>query len=72
MQTSFDIEKLSREEKLQLMHRIWENLAKDEEQIESPKWHKDVLRETEERVHSGKERAINWSDAKDELRKRFD
>lgn len=72
MQTSIDIEKLSREEKLQLLHRLWENLVKDEKQIESPEWHMDVLRETEESVNSGKERLINWSDAKKELRKRFE
>ncbi|MDZ7720802.1 MAG: addiction module protein [Balneolaceae bacterium] len=36
MQTSIDIEKLSKEEKLQLMHRLWENLVKDEKQIKSP------------------------------------
>ena len=64
MQTSVDIENLSREEKLQLMHAIWEDLVKNEKQIESPEWHEDVLRETEERV-------INWPDAKEELRKRF-
>lgn len=34
-----------------------------EKQIKSPEWHEGVLRETEERVRSGKERAIDWSDA---------
>lgn len=72
MQTSVDIEKLSREEKLQLMHKIWENLVKDEKQIESPEWHEGVLRETEERANSGRERLMNWPDAKEELRKRFE
>ncbi|MFO7845107.1 MAG: addiction module protein [Balneolaceae bacterium] len=72
MQTSVDIEKLSREEKLQLMHELWENLVKDEKQIESPEWHKGVLRETEERVNSERERLMNWQDAKEELRKRFE
>lgn len=65
MQTSVDIESLSREEKLQLMHEIWENLVKDEKQIKSPDWHEGVLRDTEERE-------IDWLDAKKELRKRFE
>lgn len=72
MKTSVDIENLSREEKLQLMHAIWENLVKDEKEIKSPEWHENVLRETEERFQSGKERVIDWSDAKEELRKRFE
>lgn len=72
MQTTVDIENLTREEKLQLMLAIWENLVKDEKQIKSPDWHEDVLLETEERVLAGKEREIDWSDAKKELRKRFE
>ena len=71
MQLSIDIEKLSKEEKLQLMHKIWENLIRDEKQIKSPEWHEGVLRKTEERVRSGKERMIEWTDAKEQLRKRF-
>lgn len=63
---------LSKEEKLQLMHATWEDLVKDEAQIESPDWHVAVLCETKERVHSGKERIINWSDAKKEFRRRFE
>ncbi|MDZ7720937.1 MAG: addiction module protein [Balneolaceae bacterium] len=72
MQTPINIDKLSREEKLQLMHVIWEDLVKDEKQVQSPKWHEEVLRETEERVREGKEHTISWSKAKEELRKRFE
>ncbi|MDX1640563.1 MAG: addiction module protein [Balneolaceae bacterium] len=72
MQTPIDIEKLSRVEKLQLMHVIWEDLVKDEKQVQSPEWHENVLRETEERVRAGKEHTIDWPEAKKELRKRFE
>ncbi len=71
MPTSIDIENLTREEKLQLMHKIWETLVKDESQIESPKWHKSLLQETEKRFRSGKDRVVDWSEAKKELRKHF-
>jgi hypothetical protein len=72
MQTKVDIENLTKEEKLRLMHAIWENLVKDENQIESPEWHEDVLRDTEKRLRSEKERVIDWRDAKEELKKRFE
>ncbi|MEX2346204.1 MAG: addiction module protein [Balneolaceae bacterium] len=72
MQLSIEIEKLSKEEKLQLMHAIWEDLVKDEKQIKSPKWHEGLLRETEERVRSGIEPRVDWTDAKQELRKHFE
>jgi len=72
MQTKVDIENLTKKEKLRLMHAIWENLVKDENQIESPEWHEEVLRDTEKRLRSGKERVIDWRDAKEELKKRFE
>lgn len=39
---------------------------------ESPDWHADVLRQTEEYLKAGKITAIDWEDAKKELRKRFE
>jgi hypothetical protein len=68
--TAMEIEQMSREEKFKVMHALWENLAKDEESIESPAWHADALRETEERVRSGAERMLDWDQAKAELRRR--
>jgi len=43
------IKKLSREEKLQVMEAIWEDLSVDEETIESPVWHQEALKESEQR-----------------------
>lgn len=61
---------MSREEKLKAMHALWEDLARDEDAVESPEWHHDALRETEKRVRSGAEQVRNWDEAKAELRKR--
>ena len=54
------------------MHAIWENLVKDEESDRISGWHENKLRDTKKRVQSGKERVIDWQDAKEELRKRFE
>jgi hypothetical protein len=35
----------------------------------APAWHKDALAETESRYESGKEELIDWSEAKELLRK---
>jgi hypothetical protein len=62
---------MSREEKLKAMHALWENLAQDDdESIESPLWHGEVLKETEAKVQAGAERAHDWEQAKEELRRR--
>ena len=65
-----DLQKMSREDKLKVMHSLWEDLARDDAAIDSPRWHEEALRETEERVRSGRERSLDWEEAKEELRRR--
>jgi len=65
-----DLQQMSREEKLTAMHALWEDLARDEDTVDFPAWHGELLRETEERVRSGVERVRDWDEAKAELRKR--
>jgi hypothetical protein len=72
MATTFDIEKMSRAEKLQTMEALWTALSRTETEVESPAWHNAVLKETETRVTAGQERIADWETAKRELRKRFE
>ena len=72
MQNTIEIKQLSREEKLRVMEAIWEDLSDEEEQVESPDWHKEALQETERRLSSGQEKIVDWKDVKKDLRKRFE
>jgi len=72
MQNAINIKALSREEKLKVMEDIWEDLSGDDEDVESPNWHQEALKETEHRLSSGKEKVLDWKMAKKELRKRFE
>ena len=72
MQNAIEIKNLSREDKLRVMEAIWEDLLKESEEIESPKWHQEALQETEQRLSIGEEKMVNWHIAKKELRKRFE
>ena len=65
-----NLAEMSREEKLRIMQVIWEDLAQDEQRLESPAWHGEALSETEERARRGKETVRDWEDAKEELRRR--
>jgi len=67
--SSIDFKRMSREEKLKVMHAIWEDLAGDEDAVESPEWHGEALRETEERMRSGVEQVHDWDEAKTKLRR---
>jgi len=59
---------MPRREKLQMMEALWENLSRAEPEPETPDWHRQALRETEERVVAGRETVLDWPDAKQQLR----
>ena len=58
-------------EKLRAIETIWEDLARDERQVQSPAWHFDVLKEREQRRKTGGEKVLDWESAKKELRRRY-
>jgi len=64
------LDKMTLAEKLRLMETLWADLCRNEQQLESPAWHEQVLKEREERVRSGAEQFMDWEVAKEELRKR--
>ena len=72
MTTAIQIERMSREEKLQTMEAIWADLSRDDAGVESPAWHQEALKETEARVAGGQEQIADWTTAKRDLRKRFE
>jgi len=58
-------------EKLRAIEMIWESLARNERQVNSPEWHFDELKTREQRRKAGKEKVLDWEDAKKELRRRY-
>ena len=71
--TPLEMEKvhsMPRCEKLQKMEALWEDLSREQPEPEYPDWHRQVLRKTEQRVRSGRETTLNWSEAKQQLRAR--
>jgi hypothetical protein len=67
MGITLPLEKMTTEEKIRAMESIWDDLCKEDENIVSPSWHKDILKEREKAVEDGKEGFINWSDAKKQI-----
>jgi hypothetical protein len=66
--STLEIQQLPRQEKLKLMELLWAESSRDEAELESPKWHADVLRETTERRARGEETVLDWEQAKVRLR----
>jgi len=65
-----EIKKMTREEKLQTMEFLWEELSRDEDTFEPPAWHEAALRETEASAKSGKTKFIDWDEAKELIRRK--
>lgn len=52
------------------MEELWESLGGEGTRLESPAWHGEALRETEQRYGAGQEQPVDWAIAKQELRER--
>lgn len=69
MVTAEDIHQLPKDEKLRIMEMIWSDLTNTGgDELESPAWHGAVLQETTDRVTSGTDSPIEWTEAKNQLR----
>ena len=67
-----ELRRLPNSEKLKIIETLWADLSADEASFESPDWHADELRKTEEDLKAGRVTAVVWEEAKKELRKRFE
>jgi hypothetical protein len=52
------------------MEAIWADLSREPDQVESPKWHQEILEETERRVVAGEAVFTDWETAKRSIRDR--
>jgi hypothetical protein len=58
-------------EKLALMERLWESLSSQPDEIPTPDWHGDVLAGCEAAVREGRTQFVDWEEAKQRLKDRF-
>jgi putative addiction module component (TIGR02574 family) len=67
-----ELRQLPRREKLQIVEALWSDFASEDSQFQSPCWHGEELRKTEEDFKFGKVQAMDWEEAKRKLRKQFE
>jgi putative addiction module component (TIGR02574 family) len=67
-----ELRQLSRNEKLRIIETLWADLAADADSFQSPAWHAEELRKTQDELAAGQVEIVDWEDAKRELRKRFE
>ena len=61
------IHQLPLREKLLVMEAIWEDLSGEEQNLEVPQWHKELLDERERLLAEGKAQFVDWEEAKRQI-----
>lgn len=69
MSISISLEKMSVEEKIQMMESLWDDLRSRAGDTLSPQWHGDELARREAALVSGDESSESWNSAKESIRK---
>jgi hypothetical protein len=62
-----EIHQLPLREKLLVMEAIWEDLSREEQNLEVPQWHKELLDERECLLAEGKAQFVDWEEAKRQI-----
>jgi putative addiction module component (TIGR02574 family) len=67
-----ELRQLPPDEKLRIIEALWADLSADQDSFASPAWHRDELKKTEAEFAAGRVEALDWTEAKQELRRRFE
>lgn len=59
-----EIKRMTTIERLQTMEAIWDSLPYDDAEIESPKWHEDILADRRTKIENGKAEFISIKELK--------
>lgn len=59
-----DIKKMSISERLQAMEALWDSILYDDNEIESPAWHEQILEERKRKITEGKAKFISLTELK--------
>ena len=49
------------------MEMLWDDICRNVPEFPSPIWHQQLLQEREQRLQEGKERFVEWEQAKREI-----
>ena len=64
-----EVSRLSKAERLQAMEWLWASLSKEQQDIESPEWHGEVLSARQAKVDSGEAQFLTVDRLRDRLRR---
>lgn len=59
-----EIQNLNSKEKIILMNKIWDSIDKENELVETPKWHKEILTTRISKMKKGEAKTISLAQLK--------
>ncbi len=62
--TIAEIKKMSILERLQAMEELWDSLCHEDQEIDSPAWHGDILEDRKKKIQKGEAEFISLDDLK--------
>ena len=65
---SSQIERMSVTERLKVMDQLWDSLNRNDSEIPSPDWHKDVLADRKARAERGEAKFLTLTQLRSRLR----
>jgi len=64
---ALNLEEMTTKEKLKAMEMLWDDICRSAPDFSSPSWHEDVLKEREQRIREGKDKFLDWDQAKKDI-----
>ena len=65
---TINLNEMTTEEKLKAMEELWDDICRSVPDLSSPNWHRNILKKREEMLKEGKDRFIDWNQAKKDIR----
>ncbi len=65
---NLNLKEMTTEEKLQTMEILWDDICRIIPDFSSPSWHEDFLKERKQKILDGKDKFVDWDQAKKDIR----
>ena len=64
---TFNLKEMTTEEKLRAMEMLWDDICRNVPDFSSPAWHENILKERETKLREGKDKFVDWDEAKKDI-----
>lgn len=64
MQITLPLDRMTIAEKLRVIEEIMDSLGQNRDEIPSPEWHGEILKEREDSIRNGTAKFLDWEEAK--------